>query len=79
MEIFQGQFINTSKRCSCAIGSKLRNCIQELDSYFWFPSDQQPVAMVCDLAILTLALPWLGAAGYKDDVDNAKELQVRSR
>ncbi len=30
--------------------------------------------MICDLVMLTLALPWLCAAGYKDDVDNAKEL-----
>jgi hypothetical protein len=30
--------------------------------------------MVCDPVMLTLALPWLCAVGYKDDVDNAKEL-----
>jgi len=57
------------------IGSKLHNHTQkELTSYFPFPSDQQLVAMVCDLIMLTLALPWLCAAGYKDDIDNAKEL-----
>ncbi len=57
------------------IGSKLRDRIQkELDSYFPFPSDQQLVAMICDAVMLTLALPWLCAAGYKDNVDNAKEL-----
>ncbi len=32
------------------------------------------MAMVCDAIMLTLAVPWLCAAGYKDDVDNAKEL-----
>ncbi|CAM6070487.1 unnamed protein product [Sphagnum tenellum] len=57
------------------IGSKLRDRIQkELDSYFPFPIDQQLVAMICDPAMLTLALPWLCAAGYKDNVDNAKKL-----
>jgi len=57
------------------IGSKLRDRIQkELDSYFPFPSDQQLVAMICNPVMLTLALPWLCAAGYKDNVDNAKEL-----
>jgi hypothetical protein len=57
------------------IGCKLRDRIQkELDSYFPFPSDQQLVAMICDAVMLTLALPWLCAAGYKDNVDNAKEL-----
>ncbi len=30
--------------------------------------------MVCDPVMLTLALPWLCVAGYKDDVDNVKEL-----
>ncbi len=30
--------------------------------------------MICDLIMLTLALPWLCAAEYKDNVDNAKEL-----
>jgi hypothetical protein len=30
--------------------------------------------MICDLVMLTLALPWLCAARYKDNVDNAKEL-----
>jgi hypothetical protein len=57
------------------IGNKLRNRIQkELDSYFPSPSDQQLVAMICDLVMLTVALPWLCAIGYKDNVDNAKEL-----
>jgi hypothetical protein len=57
------------------IDNKLRDRIQkELDSYFPFPSDYQLVAMICDPVMLTLALPWLCAAGYKDNVDNAKEL-----
>ncbi len=57
------------------IGSLLPDHIEkELDSYFPFPSNQQLVAMVCDPVMLTLALPWLCVAGYKDDVDNAKEL-----
>jgi hypothetical protein len=57
------------------ISSKLRDRIQkELDSYFPFPSDQQLVAMICDPVMLTMALPWLCAAGYKDNVNNAKEL-----
>jgi hypothetical protein len=57
------------------IGNKLHDCIQkELDSYFPFLNDQQLVAMVCDLVMLTLALPWLCVADYKDNVDNAKEL-----
>jgi len=57
------------------IGSKLCDRIQkELDLYFPFPRDQQLVAMVCDLVMLMLALPWLCAVGYKDDIDNAKEL-----
>jgi hypothetical protein len=57
------------------INSKLCNCIQkELDSYFPSPSNQQLVAMICDPVMLTLALPWLCVAGYKDNVDNAKEL-----
>jgi hypothetical protein len=57
------------------ISNKLRDHMQkELDSYFPFPSDQQLVAMICDPVMLTLALPWLCAAGYKDNVDNAKEL-----
>ncbi len=30
--------------------------------------------MVCDSIMLMLALSWLCAAGYKDDVDNAKKL-----
>jgi len=30
--------------------------------------------MICDLVMLTLALPWLCVVGYKDNVDNAKEL-----
>ncbi len=30
--------------------------------------------MVCDPVMLMLALPWLCAVGYKDNVDNAKEL-----
>ncbi len=30
--------------------------------------------MVCNPVMLTLALLWLCVAGYKDDVDNAKEL-----
>ncbi len=30
--------------------------------------------MICDPVMFTLALPWLCAAGYKDDVDNPKEL-----
>jgi len=56
------------------IGNRLHDHIQkELDSYFPFPSNQQLVAMVCDLVMLTLALPWLCAARYKDNVDNAKE------
>jgi hypothetical protein len=42
--------------------------------YFPFPNNQQLVAMVCDPVMLTLALPWLCAAEYKDDVDNAKKL-----
>jgi hypothetical protein len=45
-----------------------------LDSYFPFPNDQQLVAMICNPVMLTLALPWLCATGYKDNVDNAKEL-----
>jgi hypothetical protein len=32
------------------------------------------MAMVYDPVILTLTLLWLCGAGYKDDVDNAKEL-----
>lgn len=57
------------------IGNKLRNRIQkELDSYFLFPNNQQLVAMVCNLVMLMLALPWLCAARYKNDIDNAKEL-----
>jgi hypothetical protein len=32
------------------------------------------MAMVCDLVMLMLALPWLCVVRYKDDVDNAKEL-----
>jgi len=55
------------------IGSKLHDRIQkELDSYFPFPSDLQLVAMICDPVMLTLALPWLCAVEYKDNVDNAK-------
>ncbi|CAN5967500.1 unnamed protein product [Sphagnum jensenii] len=30
--------------------------------------------MICNLVMLTQALPWLCAVGYKDNVDNAKEL-----
>jgi hypothetical protein len=30
--------------------------------------------MIYDPVMLTLALPWLCAIGYKDNVDNAKEL-----
>jgi len=30
--------------------------------------------MICDPIMLTLALPWLCATRYKDNVDNAKEL-----
>jgi hypothetical protein len=30
--------------------------------------------MICNPVMLTLALTWLCAAGYKDNVDNAKEL-----
>ncbi len=30
--------------------------------------------MVCHPVMLTLALPWLCAAKYKDNIDNAKEL-----
>jgi len=57
------------------IGNKLRDRNQkELDSYFPFPNNQQLVAMICNPVMLTLALPWLCAAGYKDNVDNAKEL-----
>jgi len=57
------------------ISSKLCDRIhKELHSYFPFSSDQQLVAMICDPVMLTLALPWLCAAGYKDNVDNVKEL-----
>jgi hypothetical protein len=57
------------------IGSKLRDRIQkELHSYFPFFSDQQLVAMICNPVMLTLALPWLCVVGYKDNVNNAKEL-----
>jgi len=57
------------------ICSKLQERIQkELDSYFPFLSNKQLVAMICDLVMLTLALPWLCAAGYKDNVDNSKKL-----
>jgi len=52
------------------IGNKLQDRI----SYFPIPSDQQLVAMICDPVMLTLGLTWLCAAGYKDNVDNAKEL-----
>jgi hypothetical protein len=57
------------------IGNKLHDRIQkELDLYFPFPNDEQLVAMVCDPVMLMLALPWLCATKYKDNVDNAKEL-----
>ncbi len=57
------------------ISSKLHDCIQnEVNSNFPFLSDQELVAMVCDPIMLTLALSWLCGAGYKDDIDNAKEL-----
>ncbi len=39
-----------------------------------FHSNQQFVAMVCDPIMLTLALLWLYAVGYKDNINNAKEL-----
>ncbi len=57
------------------IDSKLHDRIQkELDLYFPFPNDQQLVAMVCDPVMLMLALPWLCTVGYKDDINNPKEL-----
>jgi hypothetical protein len=57
------------------ISNKLHDYIQkELDSYFLFRNDQQLVAMVYDLVMLTLTPLWLCASEYKDDVDNAKEL-----
>jgi hypothetical protein len=57
------------------ISNKLRNRIQKvMDSYFLLPNDQQLVAMICDSVMFTLAVLWLCVVGYKDNVDNAKEL-----